>query len=264
MCGISAVFGEYAIAKSIYMTLNQLERGTMGCGVAYTYNNKIVVVKEPIHPIAFAFKHMNKMNINVNLAIAHNRLPSAGAVSYVNTHPFTDCYAQFALAHNGHAIRAQIKKNAMRDDHVMLGETDSEVLTHILEELLLEHGDMVEALKELMDKYLTGAIVVITKNNELYACKCGHYPLHYAVCNDEVYVASTKYAIACLLHTLGADGVEIEALEEGYVLSVRDGGMEVKKVLEPRVALPFEGVREYLMLYGFSCNFDWFKQFEDY
>jgi len=226
MCGISAVYGKNAPLKSMVIILNQLERGRLGSGVAYICNNKIRIVKEPIDPVVFFDKNLNKINVNTHVAIAHNRMPSAGQVAYRNTHPFLACSEDFALAHNGHCFVTHLRNYIKQLGHNVQGETDSEILTHILEELYMEHKDMLRAIGELTVNYLLGSIVVLTKEGYLYASKSGHYPLFYALTEEEIYIGSTQKALKALLNILSIKDYEIIEVKNNEAIEIKNGYIE--------------------------------------
>jgi glucosamine--fructose-6-phosphate aminotransferase (isomerizing) len=234
MCGVSAVYGSYAPIKAMLMTLNQLERGVQGCGVAYICKNSLKIVKEPIHPAFFMSKRLYDLNVDVKLAIAHNRMPSMGKVCMQNTHPFLSCDGYFALAHNGHAFISQLRTWLKQNNHKLLGETDSEVLAHTLEEYIKDTKSMLEAIAQLTVNYLSGSIVVLTLDNELYCAKSGTYPLHYAVHDGEVYVASTKKAIEKLLNTLNINDCEIIEVLDSEVLKIKNGKVDHYVIEAPK------------------------------
>ena len=236
MCGVSAVSGSYAPIKSMLMTLNQLERGVQGCGVAYIYKNSIRVVKEPTHPVSFMSRRLYELNVDSRLAIAHNRQPSMGKVCMENTHPFLSCDGYFALAHNGHAFVSDLRTWLKNNNHKLMGETDSEVLAHILEEYLKETNNMLEAIGELTVNYLSGAIVVLTTDKELYCAKSGSYPLHYAVNGNEVYVASTRKAVESLLNSLNVKNCEVIEVLDCEALRIRNGEVEHYEIEKPKKA----------------------------
>jgi len=234
MCGVSAVYGSYAPIKAMLMTLNQLERGVQGCGVAYICKNSLKIVKEPTHPVSFMSRRLYDLNVDVKLAIAHNRQPSLGKVCMENTHPFLSCDGYFALAHNGHAFISELRTWLKQNNHKFEGETDSEILAHTLEEYFKDTKSMLEAIAQLTVNYLSGSIVVLTLDNELYCAKSGAYPLHYAVHHGEVYVASTKKAIEKLLNILNINDCEIIEVLDSEVLKIKNGKVDHYIVEAPK------------------------------
>jgi len=233
MCGISAVIGNYAPIKAMLLTLNQLERGVQGCGMAYICNNKLKVIKEPCHPYVFFDMHLNELRENSKIAICHNRLPSAGAVKYENTHPFLDCNKNFALIHNGHAFLYKNRELLIQNGHKILGETDSETLTHLLEELYKEHKDMIKALKELTKNYLSGNIIVLTKDKKLYLAKSGYNDLHIAIAKNELYIASSLKAIRKALKSLDIKKYKIKEIRNNTIVEIKKLKIKFYKVRIP-------------------------------
>jgi glucosamine--fructose-6-phosphate aminotransferase (isomerizing) len=199
MCGIDAVFGKNAVLKALLITLGQLERGEKGTGVAYIRKERIKVVKEPISPMKFFIEKHYLAYAMSKVAIAHNRNPSQGSVSYENTHPFLSCDKSFVLAHNGTIWNHDEAERMKKLGHKIQGKTDSEILVHELEEYLKESDSFVEALNKLINNNLNGAIVILTKQGEIYATKKGVEPLNYAEVDGDVYVASSPTAIANLI-----------------------------------------------------------------
>jgi len=223
MCGISGVSGRNAAIKSLFLVLGQLERGTQGCGCAWIKKNRIRYLKEPIHPIAYMRKHLFHLPVDVNVAIAHNRLPSRGKVCYENTHPFISCNKEFAIVHNGHAFTHRWEAELRSNGHVIQGETDSELVMHKLEDLLNETGDMVEALMKLCETEFSGALLVLTREGEIYGVREGFFPIHFTRYRGEVYIASTAKALKALL----GDNIEVYSLKQRQVLYVKNGKYEL-------------------------------------
>ena len=223
MCGISAVYGRYAPLKAIYMVLHQLERGTLGAGVAYTCSDGIKVVKEPMHPKAFMVFRMRDLDVESWSAIGHNRMPSQGEVAFRNTHPFLSCDGGFALAHNGHAFVTGVREWLVRRGHRVMGETDSEVLCHLLEEYLEKCGDMVEALRMLVRSYLSGVVVVVDREGVLYCARSGFNRAYYGFKGGEFYLASTVKAVRSLL---GGEA-EVYMVEDRQVIMYRRGQLHI-------------------------------------
>jgi glucosamine 6-phosphate synthetase-like amidotransferase/phosphosugar isomerase protein len=201
------------------LALGQMDRGKLGTGIAYTCSKGIRVIKEPTNPIDFYFKRQWIAEINAHVAIAHNRQPSAGVVAKENTHPFLSCDKSFALVHNGHN-GSDIKLSYA---HKIKGTTDSENITHALEELYLDTGDMVEALTALSNMSISGAILVLTKAGEIYGLKMGFNPIAYSETEKGVMIASTEEPIRLLVPT----HVGIRTLRSKQIIRVKKGKVEI-------------------------------------
>src|SRR5207253_2364817 len=71
----------------------------------------------------------------------------AGAPNVVNAHPHTDCGGTVALVHNGIIENAGALRTALsKRGHVFRSETDTEVLAHLIEEMLAKGVSLVEAV----------------------------------------------------------------------------------------------------------------------
>jgi glucosamine--fructose-6-phosphate aminotransferase (isomerizing) len=225
MCGISGVYGPGAPIMALQIVLGQLERGTLGCGVALTQkhkgNSRISVLKAPIHPIQFVGKYFARLDRNSVAAIAHNRLPSRGTVSYLNTHPFMACDRSFAIVHNGNVFFKRSTIHKIKKGHRILGQTDSEIVCHIIEQYYNMHGDMVTALAELADTEFRGAVLVLCKSGEIYGLRKGLEPIHYATVDDHVLIASSENAIRNLVNKKA----DIRRLKSGQIIKVK--GLDV-------------------------------------
>jgi glucosamine 6-phosphate synthetase-like amidotransferase/phosphosugar isomerase protein len=149
-------------------------------------------------------------------------MPSRGNVSYHNTHPFLSCDRQFAIVHNGTTIFRKSTVLKVKKVHRILGDTDSEVICHLLEEFYRRHGDMVTALTELCSTEFSGAILVLLKDGQLFALRKGLEPVHFAVTSRNVLVASTEKAIRNVLD----EKAEVRRLKSGQILRVR--GLDVR------------------------------------
>jgi glucosamine--fructose-6-phosphate aminotransferase (isomerizing) len=216
MCGISGVTGQNAARLSLQLILGQLERGIDGTGVAYVDNSRMSVLKEPTNPVAFAGKYFVRLDPRTRAAVAHNRMPSRGNISYYNTHPFVSCDRQLAIVHNGTTFFRKSTIMRIKKNHRILGDTDSEIVCHLLEQYFRIHGDLVTALTELADSEFSGAILVLTKGGELYGLRKGLEPIHYCVTGTNVFVASTEKAIGYLVN----EKTEIKRLKSGQIIKV--------------------------------------------
>jgi glucosamine--fructose-6-phosphate aminotransferase (isomerizing) len=238
MCGISGVYGFHAPWKATLITLGQLERGTQGSGVAYTCSNRLEVIKEPIHPVAFLDMYYSRLLARSMVAIGHNRQPSIGKVCYVNTHPFMACDGSFALVHNGHTVNGDLAKQLKSEGHRIQGETDSEVLCHLVEKLYHVHGNMANALYVLDEYEFSGAILVLMRDGRIFGFKDDFYPLWVGRSRSEVYLASTQKAIESLV----GRAVNCTEVKPWQIVVVSRGKViwfKPKKVERPEVKLPW-------------------------
>jgi len=229
MCGIAGAYGSDALRLSLLMTLGQLNRGTQGIGLAWIEHGRLRMLKEPVHPVMFTRRHYHKLSARVRVAIAHNRQPSCGKVCYNNTHPFMSCNRSFALVHNGSCVFDNNIVSRIRREHRVMGETDSEIICHMLEELYDEQGDMVAAIEALFNTSFSGAILVLTNDGRIYGARKYWAPLHYAKVGNHVLLASEPGAIMGVL-----DGIaNVVALRSRQIIEVYSGRVRVHGEGEP-------------------------------
>lgn len=194
MCGITAVVGKEAINKALNVLVSQESRGTSSCGVAYLDNTgEISIYKKCVAPKEFS-KDKTALNIQARVLIGHNRMPSVGRdISEKNAHPFKSCDGKYALVHNGtvREVTDGIKKLLIAKGHNIEGETDSEVITHLYEELAEATKNDIKAIDKLQDfvKPNGNAILVLSKEGIIYGFGCA---VKIALVDNSIIVGSEK------------------------------------------------------------------------
>ncbi|HIQ23436.1 MAG TPA: glutamine--fructose-6-phosphate transaminase (isomerizing), partial [Pyrodictium delaneyi] len=92
--------------------------------------------------------------------IAHTRWATHGEPNTINAHPHIDCRGEIAVVHNGIIKNfAELRQLLEEKGHVFRSETDTEVITHLLEEYLRSGSSMWEAFKKLI-RVIEGAYAV--------------------------------------------------------------------------------------------------------
>jgi len=129
--------------------------------------------------------------------IAHTRWATHGGVSERNAHPHLSCDGQIALVHNGIIENyEEIQKGLVRKGHRFASETDSEVIVHLLEELL-RRRPIEEALPRLF-RELKGTFAILAMirgRDEIYALKRDS-PLVLGAAEGRSVLASDIYAFS--------------------------------------------------------------------
>lgn len=193
MCGIFGYKGKADNAADMVLKgLKLLEyRGYDSWGIAVKNKEKLVIDKH-IGKIGNAATELPKSSIG----IGHTRWATHGGVTSENAHPHLDCTLEIALIHNGIVENyLEIKKELLKKHHHFLSETDTEVISHLIEENL-KKNDFVLSVRQAFNR-LTGlnAIVVLNSlTDEIIACKTGS-PLVVGQKNDEYFLASDATGI---------------------------------------------------------------------
>src|SRR5690348_15423263 len=149
--------------------------------------------------------------------IAHTRWATHGAPTTVNAHPHTDCGGTLALIHNGIIENAGALRTALgKRGHVFRSETDTEVLAHLVEDLLSAGNPLVEAVAGALHQVegTYGIAVVSTKEPDTIVAARHGSPLLVAIGSGENFVASDASAV--LSHTRS-----VVYLDDGEIAVVR-------------------------------------------
>lgn len=210
MCGIFGYIGNSKNAsQAVLEGLKLLEyRGYDSWGIATRRDSKIIVEKN-VGKIADAKLNSTFLTLNSNLAIGHTRWATHGGVTKINAHPHLDCTQTLAVVHNGIVENFEVlKKELVNKGHVFKTETDTEVVSHLIEENLKskarlqtpERSDsgqgFATAVRDAFNS-LTGmnAIVVASSTSkEIVAAKTGS-PMVIGISKDGYIVASDASAI---------------------------------------------------------------------
>ena len=116
---------------------NRLEyAGYASAGIAALDQNGAVFIRREVGKIS-ALERKLKILPQSRLSIAHTRWATHGEPSVSNAHPHADCKNKIFLAHNGIIENHdKIREALLREGHVFRSETDTEVLTHLIERCL--------------------------------------------------------------------------------------------------------------------------------
>ena len=173
MCGIVAYLGPKPAFPILIDGLKRLEyRGYDSAGVAViestkTEPNKLVIRKKK-GKVKDLLSHVGKEKLLGNVGIGHTRWATHGPPNDVNAHPHRASKGRIAIIHNGIIENyAALRETLDQRGHALLSDTDSEVLVHLIEEIMLGSDlslfDAVRsALKQVVGAY---AIVVIDQEH---------------------------------------------------------------------------------------------------
>src|ERR1700716_3424563 len=217
MCGIVAYTGPRQAASLLLEGLRRLEyRGYDSAGLALIEDGRIEVHKAA-GKIGVLEKDLGKTLPAGHTGIAHTRWATHGAPNTVNAHPHTDCGGTLALVHNGIIENAGVLRTALgKRGHVFRSETDTEVLAHLIEELLSTRASLVEAVAGALHQVegTYGIAVVSTREPDTVVAARRGSPLLVAIGTGENFVASDASAV--LAHTRS-----VVYLDEGEIAEVR-------------------------------------------
>lgn len=198
MCGIFGYSGNKKNAGQIVAEgLKRLDyRGYDSWGVAVYANNQVTVEKKigKISEIS-NFHHLPQSTT----AIAHTRWATTGGVTDVNAHPHYATDKSFALAQNGIVENYQeLKDSLIKKGYKFISQTDTEVITRLIEEKRKVAKDLKEAVS-LAFQELDGrnTIILLTNDNQIIAARNGS-PLVIGINpqTSEVFLSSDTLSFA--------------------------------------------------------------------
>ena len=173
MCGIVAYIGPKPAFPIVISGLKRLEyRGYDSSGIALIESdgnsaNQLVIRKKK-GKVSDLLDHVGDEVLKSGVAIGHTRWATHGPPNDINAHPHRAESDRIALVHNGIIENyTSIKETLHSRGHALLSDTDSEVLAHLIEEVM-KSGDLSlfdavrTALNQVVGAY---AIVVIDKDN---------------------------------------------------------------------------------------------------
>lgn len=167
MCGIVAYIGHREAYPIIIKGLKRLEyRGYDSAGVALL-NGDLRVFKQK-GKVADLEKAAAGEYTKGSTGMGHTRWATHGVPNDVNAHPHLSQSGDLAVIHNGIIENyATIKEGLIRRGHTFSSDTDTEVLIHLIEDIMVNaglnlHEAVRVALKQVVGAY---AIVILSKNH---------------------------------------------------------------------------------------------------
>ncbi len=228
MCGIVAYYGPNNAYEYLIKGLRRLEyRGYDSAGIALLNGDLTIYKNQGKVSELEAIAEGN--NLEGKRGIGHTRWATHGEPNTVNAHPHQSQSGNIALIHNGIIENyATIKKVLMQRGHEFKSETDTEVLTHLIEEIQVkEQVDLLEAVRLALNEVVGAyAIVILSKNdpNTLIAARKGS-PLVVGIGKEsgEFYLASDATPIIEYTN-------QVTYIDDNEIVAIQDGEMSVKTI----------------------------------
>jgi glucosamine--fructose-6-phosphate aminotransferase (isomerizing) len=190
MCGIVGYVGSGNTADLLIRSLYRLEyRGYDSAGVAIMCDDGLKVIKS--YGRILNLKHKIPSFLTATAGIGHTRWATHGKPSELNAHPHKDCTGKIAVVHNGIIENyKELKDMLEKRGHRIVSETDTEVISHLIEEFYT--NDMCHAIRETA-KQLKGsyAIAVVNKDypDRVFAVR-NESPLVIGIGEGQYFLAS--------------------------------------------------------------------------
>ena len=223
MCGIVGYVGGQEAWPIIYEGLRRLEyRGYDSAGIAVVDSHGDIQLRKTVGKVSGLESTGEHPNGSVGLG--HTRWATHGRPSHENAHPHTDCEQRIAVVHNGIVENyIDLKRRLIDAGHEFGSETDTEVLTHLVEEGMDRGLSFQEAFRR-MGRMVKGsqAISAILQGDaaEICALRLGHAGgIVVAQAEGQAIIGSDLPALLPLLQTESNIG-QVGFLETGEMVVV--------------------------------------------
>jgi len=223
VCGIVGYIGGQEAWPIIYEGLRRLEyRGYDSAGIAVVDSYGDIQLRKTVGKVSGLESTGEYPDGSVGLG--HTRWATHGRPSHENAHPHTDCEQRIAVVHNGIVENyLELKRRLIDAGHEFGSETDTEVLTHLVEEGMDRGLSFQEAFRR-MGRMVNGsqAISAIFQGDaaEICALRLGHAGgIVVAQSEGQAIIGSDLPALLPLLQTESNIG-QVAFLETGEMVVV--------------------------------------------
>jgi glucosamine--fructose-6-phosphate aminotransferase (isomerizing) len=191
MCGIVGYVGPKETAKVLIDGLKRLEyRGYDSAGIAVFHRGKVEIRRKE-GKLAKLEELIGGETFNGKVGIGHTRWATHGRPSDENAHPHKA--GQVAVVHNGIIENYLSLKEILKSKgHVFTSETDTEIISHLIDEFIQEGKSSLEAVRIALDKIKGSyALGILFEGDEkcLMAAR-KESPLVIGLGKEEYFIAS--------------------------------------------------------------------------
>lgn len=228
MCGIVAYIGSKDAYPIVVKGLKRLEyRGYDSAGVALMNGDlRVYKTKGKVSDLENAARDAD---VSGTIGMGHTRWATHGEPNDANAHPHLSLSGKVSLIHNGIIENyATLKEGLEQRGHTFTSETDTEVLAHLIEDVMINAGlslaDAVRAsLKQVVGAY---AIVILSKDNpeHLIAARKGS-PLVVGIGSE-----AGEYFFASDATPLAEYTKKVIYMKDGEIAIVENKEMTIKNI----------------------------------
>ncbi len=234
MCGIIGITSNKPVSVSIINSLKKLEyRGYDSAGIA-TLSDGLINEFKSEGRVNNLEKRINSKNMMGSVGIGHVRWATHGIPNTINAHPHSS--ETVSVVHNGIIENSAIlKKELELKGHKFKSQTDTEVVVHLITELLKKNDLKNSILKMLKQLEGSFALAIISKNHPdlIIGARRGS-PLAVGYGPKENYLGSDSYALKSMTNKISyLDDGDFCIVKNNQVEFFDENGIKLnKKVLE--------------------------------
>ncbi|MDA9494031.1 glutamine--fructose-6-phosphate transaminase (isomerizing) [Bradyrhizobium sp. CCBAU 11361] len=226
MCGIVGILGRQPVAEQLVDSLKRLEyRGYDSAGVA-TLEGKHLERRRAEGKLKNLEKRLEAEPLKGTTGIGHTRWATHGKPTVNNAHPHAT--ERVAVVHNGiienfRELREELEKKGT----VFHTETDTEIVLHLVDDLLTRGNKPVEAVKLALTR-LRGAFAlgfIFAGDDDLMIGARNGPPLAIGYGDGEMYLGSDAIALGPFTDTISylEDGDWVVLTRKSATIFDKDG-----------------------------------------
>ncbi|AMA58274.1 glutamine--fructose-6-phosphate transaminase (isomerizing) [Bradyrhizobium sp. CCGE-LA001] len=226
MCGIVGILGRGPVAEQLVDSLKRLEyRGYDSAGVA-TLEGKQLERRRAEGKLKNLERRLEAEPLKGTTGIGHTRWATHGRPTVNNAHPHAT--ERVAVVHNGiienfRELREELEKKGT----VFHTETDTEIVLHLVDDLLARGNKPVEAVKLTLAR-LRGAFAlgfIFAGDDDLMIGARNGPPLAIGYGDGEMYLGSDAIALGPFTDTISylEDGDWVVLTRKGATIFDKDG-----------------------------------------
>lgn len=226
MCGIVGILGREPVAEQLVDSLKRLEyRGYDSAGVA-TLEGKLIERRRAEGKLKNLEKRLEAEPLKGTTGIGHTRWATHGKPTVNNAHPHAT--ERVAVVHNGiienfRELREELEKKGT----VFHTQTDTEIVLHLVDDLLTRGNKPVEAVKLTLAR-LRGAFAlgfIFAGDDDLMIGARNGPPLAIGYGDGEMYLGSDAIALGPFTDTISylEDGDWVVLTHKSAAIFDKDG-----------------------------------------
>lgn len=240
MCGIVGYIGTQAASEILLAGLEKLEyRGYDSAGLATIWEGEITCIraKGKLHNLR---EKLDGMETPAPIGIGHTRWATHGKPEEYNAHPHLDNSGRIAVVQNGIVENyRELREELKAQGHKFVSDTDTEVIPHLLAQLLEEErrqkaaGSRQKADKIADESFLEVVLKAVNKLEGAFAIAviCADFPDELIVARQQAPLAigfgAGEFFCASDTPALVSHTRAVLSLENGEVARLTPLGVEV-------------------------------------
>lgn len=197
MCGIVGAVAQRNVIGILTEGLKRLEyRGYDSAGIAIVDSDTKLQIRKAVGKVVNLEQVIYDSPTKGKFGIAHTRWATHGKPTFNNAHPHTS--DTVAVVHNGIIENYQeIRSELIEAGYNFVSETDTEVIAHLIHQLLETEDSLLAAVQKAIDKFegAYGLGVIDSRNPDKIVTARSGSPLVIGVGIEENFIASDQMAL---------------------------------------------------------------------